>query len=118
MLVAPERREFSELIGVKMSPGVLLRKLQSRGVNIMPTKEDDFNSIKEITRKDDILSNEVLQQISRCANAFDFQSSAWSQSIEASKVGILVRESSVYTGIYVYIYRYTYISVYIYKYVY
>jgi hypothetical protein len=63
MLVAPELREFSELIGVKMSPGVLLRKLQSRGVNIMPTSDDDFHSIKEITRKDDILSNEVLNQV-------------------------------------------------------
>lgn len=98
MLVSPERREFSELIGVKMSPGVLLTKLQRRGVNLMPTAAD-FNAIKDISCKDDVLSNEVLHQISRCANAFDFQSSSWSQSIEPSKVGILVRESSVYTGV-------------------
>ena len=37
--------------------------------------------------------------MSRCANAFDFQSSSWSQSIPSSQVGLLVRESSVYTGL-------------------
>ena len=37
--------------------------------------------------------------MSRCASAFDFQSSAWNQSIPCNQVGLLVRESSVYTGL-------------------
>lgn len=37
--------------------------------------------------------------MSRCANAFDFKSSPWGQSIPKSQVGLLVRESSVYTGL-------------------
>ena len=40
-----------------------------------------------------------MTQIARCANAFDFQSCAWGQSIPKSQVGLLVRETSVYTGI-------------------
>ena len=45
------------------------------------------------------MRDEVLSQICRCANAFDFQSSDWNQSIPKNQVGILVRESSAYTGI-------------------
>lgn len=41
----------------------------------------------------------MLHQICRCANAFDFQSSTWNQSITKDQVGLLVRESSIYTGI-------------------
>ena len=41
----------------------------------------------------------MLTQIARCANTFDFQSSTWGQSVPKSQVGLLVRESSVYTGI-------------------
>lgn len=39
-LISPERSEFFDLIGANMSPGVLLTKLQRRGVNLLPTTSD------------------------------------------------------------------------------
>lgn len=39
-LVSPSRPELADLIGVKMSPGLLLSKLQRRGLNLLPTARD------------------------------------------------------------------------------
>jgi hypothetical protein len=41
----------------------------------------------------------VLDEVARCAGAFDFQSTPWNQTLDDSKVGILVRETSAFTGI-------------------
>ena len=40
VLTGPKRTEFSDLLGVPLSPGLLLTKLQRRGVNLLPTDED------------------------------------------------------------------------------
>jgi Cancer susceptibility candidate 1 N-terminus len=40
VLEGPKRTEFSDLLGVPLSPGLLLTKLQMRGVNLLPTDED------------------------------------------------------------------------------
>jgi hypothetical protein len=39
-LLSPCRPELADLIGVKMSPGLLLSKLQRRGLNLLPTARD------------------------------------------------------------------------------
>lgn len=98
-LVGPDRKEFSNLLGVELTPGVLLMRLQRRGINLMPT-ENDLSNVEGIATKNPALNLEVLQQVSRCANAFEFQSSsAWGdQDRRPGQVGLLVRESSAYTS--------------------
>lgn len=39
-LVKPTLKQLSDLVGVEMSPGRLLYKLQKRGINVMPTDTD------------------------------------------------------------------------------
>lgn len=39
-LISPDIAEFADLLLVQMSPGALLAKLQKRGLNIMPTRND------------------------------------------------------------------------------
>ena len=50
VLISPVRTEFSDLIGVRLSPGLLLTKLQRRGVNLLPTA-DDLASVADIVPK-------------------------------------------------------------------
>ena len=98
-LIGPDRKEFADLIGVELTPGVLLMRLQRRGVNLIPTP-NDVAAVEGVVIKDPALNEEVLAQVARCANALEFQSSsAWGdQDKTSNKVGLLVRESSAYTG--------------------
>ena len=98
-LMGPDRAEFKDLIGVELTPGVLLMRLQRRGVNLIPT-EHDIANVEGVTIKDPLLNTEVLLQISRCANALEFQSSSvWAEQGKVKhQIGFLVRESSAYTG--------------------
>ena len=74
-------------------------RLQRRGVNLIPTEHDVAN-VEGVTIKDPSLNTEVLLQISRCANALEFQSSSvWAEQGKVKhQIGFLVRESSAYTG--------------------
>jgi hypothetical protein len=74
-------------------------RLQRRGVNLIPTP-NDVAAVEGVVIKDPALNEEVLAQVARCANALEFQSSsAWGdQDKTSNKVGLLVRESSAYTG--------------------
>lgn len=49
-LVKPTMKQFSDLIGVEMTPGHLLYKLHRRGINIMPTAHD-CSKLKCVTPK-------------------------------------------------------------------
>jgi hypothetical protein len=44
------------------------------------------------------VETDVLTQIGRCASACEFSSSPWNQQLGYDKVGILVKETTVYTG--------------------
>lgn len=44
-----------------------------------------------------MLENEVLDQISGCASALEFHSSPWNKTLSESQIGLLARESTVYT---------------------
>lgn len=44
------------------------------------------------------LEHEIINFISRCASACDFQSSPWNQQLGEAEGGVLVRESTAYTG--------------------
>ena len=50
VLTEPKRTEFSDLLGVPLSPGLLLTKLQRRGVNLLPTDED-LACVEEVVPK-------------------------------------------------------------------
>ena len=49
-LISPDRVEFVDLIGIEMSPGALLTKLQRRGVNLLPTA-NDLGSVADVSPK-------------------------------------------------------------------
>lgn len=49
-LMSPERTEFMDLIGIEMSPGTLLTKLQRRGINLLPT-QNDLDTIQDVIPK-------------------------------------------------------------------
>lgn len=95
---------FADLIGVFSSPGVLLYKLQRRGLNFLPAPADTarIESLPQPS-KSAVIEMPVLEAISRTANALDVLSCpAWNQRqsphIGESRIGLLVRETSAYTG--------------------
>ena len=61
-LVSPDRAEFMDLIGLEMSPGLLLTKLQKRGVNLMPTAKD-LASVADIIPKVDPQHTTLTQSL-------------------------------------------------------
>jgi hypothetical protein len=49
-LMAPDNKQLSDLLGKELDPGVLLLKLQRRGINLLPTPRD-LKSVEGITAK-------------------------------------------------------------------
>lgn len=95
-LVQPNTRYLSDLIGVEMSSGSLVRQLQQRGYNLMPI------TTKENSKKDYDLAMAVLQQIARCASSFDFEgASDWNSTLgdsQSKQIGMRLRESTAFIG--------------------
>lgn len=95
-LVQPNTKYLADLIGIEMSSGNLLRKLQQRGYNIMPTIANDSS------KKNFTLEMAVLQQLARCANSFDFEgASEWNEALgdsQSSQIGLRLRESTAFIG--------------------
>lgn len=96
-LVKPVLKQLSHLIGVEMSPGMLLFKLQTCGINIFPTDLDPKLIENNVVKNVD-LENQIFEQIAQCANAIDFSSSSWNQTLSSSQIGIMARESTAYVG--------------------
>lgn len=93
-LVKPNAKYLSDLIGVEMAAGTLLRKLLRRGINLLPIIPPESQ-----LKKDSVLEEAVLQHIARCACSLDFEgSSAWNDSIGRYQIGVHARESTVYAG--------------------
>ncbi len=88
----------SDLVGRKMQPGALLTKLMRRGVNLLPHASDLSRVERNGHTKRFALENDVLSEISRGANTFDFASSVWNKDIGEQQIGLLARESTVYTA--------------------
>jgi hypothetical protein len=87
-----------DLVGVNMPPGLLLSKLQKRGINVLP-HQSDFKNVEGLgDAKRLALEDDVLSEMARGASAFDYSSSTWNKQINEQRVGLLVRESSVYTA--------------------
>jgi len=95
-LVKPVSPVFTDLLNVPMNPGTLLRKLQRKGINLLPNAAD-LAVAERVTMKDAVLEDNLLLQVARGASAFEFSSSSWNQSLNESQGGVLVRESNVYT---------------------
>jgi hypothetical protein len=95
-LVLPNTKYLADLVGVEMTCGKLLRQLQQRGHNLMPTVAND------VSKKDYELEMSVLQQISRCASSFDFEgASDWNNTLgdeQSKQIGIHLRESTAFIG--------------------
>ena len=88
----------SDLVGEQMGPGTLLSKLQKCGVNLLPHQSDmpkveNNGDVKKLSLEDDVIS-----EIARGASAFDFSSTPWNKEIGDQRVGLLARESTVYTA--------------------
>jgi len=94
-LVKPSTAAFQNIVDIEMSPGLLLSKLQQRGVNIFPTSNDPAPSNKKQS-----IEIDIYKQIARSAHVFDFQSSNWGHetTLTENQVGILARESTIYLG--------------------
>lgn len=95
-LMQPNNKHLSDLLGVVMPCGKLLRQLQQRGYNLLPTLS------KEEAKKDYDLEMAVLKQIARCAGSFDFEgASEWNASLgdhQSQQIGLHVRESTAFIG--------------------
>lgn len=95
-LIKPDTALFNDLLFVPMSPGCLLKRLQRKGINLLPA-ESDLEQSEACKPKLPVIEEFVLQQISQAASALDFTSSPWNTSLSISQAGLCVRESSVYT---------------------
>lgn len=95
-LVQPNTKYLTDLVGVKMPCGILLRQLQQRGYNLMPTVS------KEAAKKDYNLEMAVLKQIARCSSSFEFEGSPeWNSTLgdeQSPQLGIHLRESTAFVG--------------------
>lgn len=112
VLVQPVLSELSDMIGNKLNPGQLVRKLLHRGINIFPVYSDNipdnYPKVSNFNNMYTYMSNAILQSegleddvllaIARCSSALDFTSSKWNKDLSPSQIGILVRESTVATG--------------------
>jgi hypothetical protein len=96
-LIRPKIPQLADLLGNDFTPGQLVRKLLARGINICPVYADAIH-ITGNTAKNQAFEEDVLEAISRSANALDFDSSSWNKELPSSSIGILVRESTVSTG--------------------
>eukprot|EP01041_Mallomonas_annulata_P000234 gene234-423_t len=98
-LLEPNCKQTSDLIGVEITPGALLHRLQRRGINLFPTPQDAARcpSLNKPV-KNIILENVVLEEIARCSCALDFQSTPWNQSLNHNQMSFYVRETSAFTG--------------------
>eukprot|EP00605_Chrysophyceae_sp_TOSAG23-4_P000531 GSChrysophyteH1.ASY1.ANO1.600.1 assembled CDS len=88
----------ADLAGQNMGPGALLYKLQARGVNVLPHESDMPKVENNGDAKKLELEDDVLSEIARCASSFDFSSSSWNKEVGNQRVGLLARESTVYTA--------------------
>eukprot|EP01038_Epipyxis_sp_PR26KG_P008222 gene8222-11128_t len=96
-LVRPDNKSFSDLVGQYMSPGYLLYRLQRRGINLLPTKYD-VKILPDHKPKDIDIEEDVIHHISKGCSSLDFHSnSKWNEDIGSARIGILARESSIYT---------------------
>lgn len=98
-LVRPNTQTFSDIVNVEMNPGILLRCLQQKGINLLPCS-NDMTTVDGIIPKNVLLETNVYESIAECSNCLDFQSSSWSQQLQSSdgQIGIQARESTTYTG--------------------
>ena len=101
-LVKPQSSVFASLVGKGMAPGKLLYLLQQRGVNVLPTQKDisllmssDDSSVKEKNREIEAI---VVRDMARCSSSLEFASSSWNNQLSQNQIGILTRESTIYTG--------------------
>lgn len=97
VLVTPSMSFVEDIVGMPMSAASLFYRLLKKGINLLPTDIDLF-VVTEGKIKHRVLENEVWQQVASCASALDFQSTAtWNQSLSESQLGLLARESTVFT---------------------
>lgn len=91
---------IEDLVGESMNPGMLLTKLRKHGINLL-CSEEDVASCEKLCGpiKDNQLENDVYEQISQCASAFEFRSSTWNKELSTSEIGLLVRESTAYNAV-------------------
>lgn len=115
-LIQPTSSCLADLLYQPMTPGRLLRRLQRKGINLLPAPIDlealatfastsatsgstsATSSLPDCHVKHVSLEERVYYEIARNAAALEFQSStAWNASLSNSQIGLLVRESTVYT---------------------
>lgn len=94
-LTYPALDTFADLLYVPLSPGILLYKLQRKGLNILPslTHDIDVNCLKNPD-----LEQILLAGLAQGASSMEFRNSnAWATALRhPQKIGVLVRESMVY----------------------
>jgi hypothetical protein len=89
----------TQLVDQYMSVGQLLSQLQKRGLNILPADVDIKLLEYSIGKcKDSDLEDDIYVHMSQCANTFDFASTEWNQDLDDAHIGLLARESTVYTA--------------------
>lgn len=95
ILIKPEISVFNDIRGKLFTPGVLLKRLQRKGIHLLPTDEDLLSS-KECHFKRRTLEEEAWKQIGASVSAVEFKSSEWNSTLNESQIGFLARESTIY----------------------
>ena len=67
----------------------------------LAVQREDVTSCEKLCGpiKDNHLENDVYEQISQCASAFEFRSSTWNKDLSTNEVGLMIRESTAYNAV-------------------
>jgi hypothetical protein len=81
------------------SPGRLLKRLQNKGIHLLPSNIDlqQVNINEKCSEKLKSIEDHVYRQIANTIPALDYISSDWNATLSSSQIGILVREACIYT---------------------
>eukprot|EP00698_Gefionella_okellyi_P026002 TRINITY_DN977_c0_g1_i1.p1 TRINITY_DN977_c0_g1~~TRINITY_DN977_c0_g1_i1.p1 ORF type:complete len:678 (-),score=138.77 TRINITY_DN977_c0_g1_i1:1937-3970(-) len=75
---------------VPVSPGVLLKKMTTLGLNLVPG--DDLTEVPDATLKDTSLETDLCTDISLCCAAFAVSSSRWNRTLPPRRSCFLIKE--------------------------
>eukprot|EP00002_Diphylleia_rotans_P011139 TRINITY_DN2206_c0_g1_i5.p1 TRINITY_DN2206_c0_g1~~TRINITY_DN2206_c0_g1_i5.p1 ORF type:complete len:645 (+),score=159.67 TRINITY_DN2206_c0_g1_i5:218-2152(+) len=91
-LVMPESPETAHLNKQMMRPSLLLKRLASCGINIMPT-DDWYPCVENSAPKDEVLEHAVYRDLNLACPAITITSSKWNKRIGREKFTMRIQPS-------------------------
>lgn len=98
-LMKSNSKALIDLLNVPMLPGILLSLLQSRGVNLVPTKMDAARTEGLLIKKNSAVEARIIEEVSTTVNTLEYSSNKWNQLLTSEdQFGLYVRESTLFTA--------------------